>query len=237
MNKYKHKIPKEDLKRFGKEIAKKLVASDYKSGRVKDPTKIDEKQQKKVKDYCKQFFDKAAHKHKKHEDERATRKANKGEDVATPSAMSPSTDQNVSPNIKKEESDDDEDIKMSDHELENGPTPDTPSESNALKRKRGNSSPVVKDEIDDPTKSPLKKLNTDTPPPPPPPPAPPMETPPANTPTEDMDVEADLNDEGDTMFKDKSMADVRALAQQMSDDEEMVDGHGQGFTIKGRAKS
>lgn len=236
MNKYKHKIPKEDMKRFGKEIAKKLVASDYKSGRVKDPTKIDEKQQKKVKDYCKQFFDKAAHKHKKHEDERATRKANKGGDVATPSAMSPPTDQNVSPNVKKEESDDDEDVKMSDHELENGPTPDTPSEPNALKRKRGNSSPVVKDEVDDPTKSPFKKLNTETPPPPPPPPAPPMETPPAYTTTDDMEVEADLHDEGDTMFKDKSMADVRALAQQMGDDEEMVDGHDQGFTIKGRAK-
>lgn len=234
MNKYKHKIPKEDLKRFGKEIAKKLVSSDYKAGRVKDPTKIDEKQQKKVKDYCKQFFDKAAHKHKKHEDEKTARTVSKGTDVATPAAMSPSTDQNVSPNIKKDDSDD-EDVKMSDHELENGHTPDTPSDPNALKRKRGNSSPVVKDEAEDLTKSPFKKLNTETPPPPPPPPAPPAETPPADTPTDDMEVEADLHDEGDTMFKDKSMADVRALAQQMGDDDEMDDGHDMGFTIKGRA--
>ena len=235
MNKYKHKIPKEDLKRFGKEIAKKLVASDYKAGRVNDPTKIDEKQQKKVKEYCKQFFDRAAHKHKKHEDGRVTKKASKSADAATPTAMLPTTDQNVSPNIKKEDSDD-EDVKMSDHEFENGPTPDTPSESNALKRKRGDSSPVVKNETDDPSKSPFKKLNTETPPPPPPPPAPPMETPPATTPTEDMEVEADLHDEGDTMFKDKSMADVRALAQQMGDDEEMAD-RDVGFTIKGRAKA
>ena len=224
MNKYKHKIPKDDLKRFGKEVARKLVSSDYKAGRVKDPTKkIDEKQQKKVKEFCKQFFDKAAYKHKKHEEERAARKAKKNGDTSTPNAMSPSTSQDVSPNVKKEESDD-EDIKMSDHEVDNGPTPDTPSESNVLKRKRGDSSPAVKDEHDDPTKSPNKKLNVESPPPPPPPPAPPTETPPASTPREDMEVEADLHDEGDTMFKDKSMADVRALAQQMGDDDEMVDG-------------
>ncbi|RMZ90657.1 hypothetical protein DV736_g2107, partial [Chaetothyriales sp. CBS 134916] len=48
MNKYKHKIPRDDLKRFAKEIAKKLVASDFKAGRVKDPTEIGEKQQRKT---------------------------------------------------------------------------------------------------------------------------------------------------------------------------------------------
>ena len=154
--------------------------------------------------------------------------------------MSPATDQNVSPNIKKEESDD-EDVKMSDHELEGGPTPETPSELNALKRKRENSSPIVKEETDDPTKSTYKKLTIKAPPPPPPPPAPPIETPSANTPTDDIEVEADLHDEGDTMFKDKSMADVRALAQQMGDDEEMADEEmadvqGNGFIIRGRAR-
>ena len=221
MNKYKHKIPRDDLKRFAKEIAKKLVASDYKAGRVKDPTKIDEKQQKKVKEFCKQFFDKAAYKHKKHEEEKTGRKASKGDEIATPTAMSPSTDQNVSPNVKKEDSED-EDVKMSDRELENGPTPDTPSEPNMLKRKRGDSSPVIKEETHDPSQSPHKKVNVEGPPPPPPPPAPPIETPPATTPQSEMEVEADLHDEGDTMFRDKSMADVRALAQQMGDDEEMT---------------
>ena len=60
MNKYKHKIPKDDLKRFAKDVAKKLVSSDYKAGRVDDPTKISEKQQKKVKSYCKDKSDSQA---------------------------------------------------------------------------------------------------------------------------------------------------------------------------------
>src|ERR1700744_5237494 len=77
MNKYKHKIPRDDLKRFAKEIAKKLVASDYKAGRVKDPTKIEERQIKKVKEFCKQFFEKAYQKHKKHEAEKEAREKGK----------------------------------------------------------------------------------------------------------------------------------------------------------------
>ena len=210
MNKYKHRIPKEDLKRFGKEISKKLVAADYKAGRVTDPTKIDDKQKGKVKDYCKQYFDRAAHKHKKAEAEKKTKGTT---NTSTPTAMSPATDQDFTP-MKKEESDD-EDVKMSDHE-------DTPSERSTLKRKRGDSSPVVKTEDRD--KSPHKKLNVNTPPPPPPP-APPIETPPATTPDDGMEVEADLHDEGDTMFRDKSMADVQALAQQEGmEDEEMISG-------------
>jgi [histone H3]-lysine36 N-trimethyltransferase len=223
MNKYKHKIPRDDLKRFAKEIAKKLVLSDFNANRVKDPTKIDDKQQKKVKDFCKQFFDKAAYKHKKHEEERAARKGKKDTSASTPATQSPTADQDLSPDLKKEDSGD-EDVKMSDHE-DNKPTPDTPSEPGTLKRKRGDSSPVVKDETeDDPTKSIYKKLNVETPPPPPPPPAPPVETPPALTPRDDMEIEADLHDEGDTNFKDKSMADVQALAQQEGDDDDEVMG-------------
>lgn len=62
VNKYKNKLPNEDLKRFAKEISKKLVASDYKNKRVTDPGSIDEKQARKVKTYCKDFFDKAVKK-------------------------------------------------------------------------------------------------------------------------------------------------------------------------------
>jgi [histone H3]-lysine36 N-trimethyltransferase len=192
MNKYKHKIPRDDLKRFAKEIAKKLVASDFKAGRVKDPTKCDEKQQRKVKDYCKQFFDKAAHKHKKVEEEKAARKASKSKHASSRSKDDPSpAAQSPAPNVKDEYAD--EDIKMSDHELdddedETKPTPSsagTPSEVSAqhLKRKRENlSSPAehIKQEERDTPRSPLKKLHVDssdndtkvTPPPPPPPPPP-----------------------------------------------------------------
>ena len=107
MNKYKHKIPKDDLKRFAKEISKKLTTSDFKAGRVNNPSKLDEKQQKKVKEYCKQFFDRAAHKHKRQEEDRTSKKKSNG----TLAVHSPALED--SPGIKAE----DEDIQMSDHEI------------------------------------------------------------------------------------------------------------------------
>ncbi|KIV85653.1 hypothetical protein PV11_01322 [Exophiala sideris] len=224
MNKYKNKIPRDDLKRFAKEIAKKLVASDYKAGRVKDPTKIDERQQKKVKEFCKQFFEKAYHKHKKSEAEKTTREKDKSTPAGTPPA------QDVSPE------NDNEDIKMSDVEddIEDAtPTAQSPSEqgtTGTLKRKRLEDDTTVMGHDPNEAKSigsPSKKINLDidTPPPPPPPPAPPVETPPASTPREAeaeadaegyADMETDIH--ADTNFKGKSMADVLAEAQ--AEDEE-----------------
>jgi [histone H3]-lysine36 N-trimethyltransferase len=208
MSKYKHKIPKDDLKRFAKEISKKLVASDYKAGRVKNPTKIDEKQAKKVKDFCKQFFEKAYQKHKKHENEKASRKKDDASSIS-PAASLPAVE--------------DEDVQMSDDD--DDPTPssvETPTDTNGtLKRKRdspkenGNQDDVDREQ----TGSPTKRLNMDidTPPPPPPPPAPPIETPPASTPREDLEMEqTDIH--ADTNFKGKSMADVLKEAQAEGDD-------------------
>lgn len=226
MNKYKHKIPKDDLKRFAKDVAKKLVNSDYKAGRVQDPTKISEKQQKKVKQYCKDYFEKAASKHQQMEEQKAGRKdkhTTAGSSHATP-AHSPQAPFTGTP--KKEE--DEEDIKMSD--IENEPT--SPSESmknGSLKRKRSvDLEPLIKGEFedDDITKSPAKKLNFDASfaaPPPPPPPAPPADTPSDhNTPNEEFEHTADDHEpdvHADSNFKAKSMADVRALAQMDGDDE------------------
>lgn len=222
MNKYKHKIPKDDLKRFAKDLAKKLVNSDYKAGRVDNPTKISEKQQKKVKAYCKDYFDKAAAKHKKHEEERAARKGKKaaaGSSQATPS-HSP---HHVQDAPMKEE--DDEGAKMSGIEDE-PPSPTESVETGSLKRKRSTDmDALIKDEDDDLTKSPAKKLNIDAashlltpPPPPPPPPAPPADTPPDhNSPEITADHDPDIH--ADTNFKGKSMADVLAQAQQEGDDE------------------
>lgn len=183
MNKYKHKIPRDDLKRFAKEIAKKLVASDFKANRVTNPTKIDDKQQRKVKEYCRQFFDKAASKHKKHEDDRSARRS---KDKHSKSI----SNHPASPVVKSEYADEDEDIKMSDHELDDvKPTPvGTPSDTGqGTKRKREHPSPVtdVKQEDTDTPQSPLKKPHLDdpsvsstiaTPPPPPPPPDTPIES-------------------------------------------------------------
>src|ERR1700709_1176274 len=64
MQKFASQLPKDDLKKFAKGGGKKLVASDFKNGRVEDPTKISEKQEKKVKSYVRQFFEKAVEKKK-----------------------------------------------------------------------------------------------------------------------------------------------------------------------------
>ena len=57
MKKFSSQLPKDDLKKFAKEVGKKLVASDFKNNRVQDPTKISEKQEKKVKSYVKEYFE------------------------------------------------------------------------------------------------------------------------------------------------------------------------------------
>lgn len=230
MSKYKHKLPKDDLKRFGKEVAKKLVSSDYKSGRVKDPTSIEEKHQKKIKAYCKEYLDKALAKHKKHEDERVARKAKRQGAMSLSASATPLQSPMIMADDTpvKDENSDPEDVKLSDHDMSFA-SPNSPSQSNgALKRKRGSPNDLegVKHEDDSFPASPAKKLNaqydsdTASPPPPPPPPAPPVDTPhDANTPDTNtsMDIHADTN------FKSRSMADVLAQAQQEGEDEEMDD--------------
>jgi hypothetical protein len=237
MNKYKAKIPREDLKRFAKELAKKLVESDFKGGRVEDPTKISDKHQQKVKKYCKEFFEKAAHKHSKHEKEKAAKKAKLANGTKTDSASmststsiaaSPKQNVDVSPemDVKKEDGSDDEDIKMSDDEREEDgkPMPGDLSmdmqNNDSLKRKRSRSEGRDVKGEDDLAKSPLKKLNLDSPPPPPPPPpAPPMVTP-DDTPGQSEGASpAEVNLHADTSFKSKSMADVLAEAQQDTGDD------------------
>lgn len=220
MNKYKNKIPKDDLKRFAKEIAKKLVASDFKAGRVANPNKIDERQQKKVKEFCKQFFEKAYQKHRKHEQEKSARRGTKSDKVKPdtgaetgsaapspgdspgPTSLSPVRVDDEVENVKMSENEDDDPVVDN---IATSPTSaQTPSEHNGtLKRKRvapGTSNTYMAAEDDDreTTGSPAKRLNVsmelDTPPPPPPPPAPPIETPPASTPREgDDDGDVDMH--------------------------------------------
>lgn len=242
MNKYKSKIPREDLKRFAKEIAKKLVNSDFKNDRVKDPTKIDEKHQHKVKKFCKEYFDKAAHKYKRHEEEKAAKKAARAAKhkqsaveplLATPASQSPAPktlEDSPQLEVKKEDETDEEDIKMSDDESSDEEAPSPSQSHKSLKRKRSSPDAGVnfkqeEEDGDDWTESPRKKPNLElqpepetqqpqSPPPPPPPPAPPPEGH-LGSPTDE--VEMDLH--ADTSFKKKSMADVLAEAQQDNDDE------------------
>jgi len=59
MDKFHHKLPKEELKRLAREVSKTLIASDYKNNRVEDPTSITERKERKVRSYVRDYFDKA----------------------------------------------------------------------------------------------------------------------------------------------------------------------------------
>ncbi|KAB8232136.1 SET and WW domain protein [Aspergillus alliaceus] len=160
VDKFKHKLPKDDLKRYAKDVAKKLVNSDFKNSRVEDPTKISEKQQKKVKKYCKEFFDKAVAKHRAHE-QRKTDKQAKGMDSKTETPQAPSDDE-------EEEA---LDVKMSDDEGdkvdENGTRLIAEELRGGVKRKREDGT-AGDSNMGEYISS--KRPRSSTPPPPPPPP-------------------------------------------------------------------
>ncbi|KAF2205426.1 hypothetical protein GQ43DRAFT_446049 [Delitschia confertaspora ATCC 74209] len=156
---YRKKLEKEDLKRLAKEVGKKLVRGDFKTGRVQDPTaKLSSKHERNVKKFVKEFFDKAVAKKAIKDKERAARAAQKAKEqaVAGKSAVKSDSPETPIPTAKEDKEDsDDEMIPFSDNE--DDPSPASPSD---LKRKRG---------ADDDHSLP-KRTRTDTPPPPPPPP-------------------------------------------------------------------
>jgi hypothetical protein len=158
---YRKKLEKDDIKRLSKEVAKKLVRGDYKSGRVKDPTaKLSSKHEKTVKNYVKEFMDKAVKKKEERDKQKAARNAAEGK------AGSPPIDQDKSGDVEEVEWDDD----MMDIQKDIAASHDaSPADSSfELKRKR---------EGDEEPSSPKKsRTGTDElaaapPPPPPPPPA------------------------------------------------------------------
>ncbi|CAD6573839.1 MAG: histone methyltransferase set2 [Alectoria sarmentosa] len=174
MDKFKGKLPKDDLKRFAKEISKKLVSSDFKNHRVEDPTKISSRQEKHVKNYVKEYFDKAVAKKREHEKKKAERRSKQGE-----SAVSPTPPMVADAKREEEESDGDQDMAMSDDDENEKPklepaTPVTPSDQlsqfEGLKRKRVNDKDPDSIKLEDNEATPSKRLKSESPPPPPPPP-------------------------------------------------------------------
>lgn len=165
MDKFRHKLPKDVLKRHAKDVSKTLVASDYKHNRVEDPTMISEKQEKKVKKYVKDFLDKAVLKHQEHETRRVDHKATPGSDKPGESSVgdamaSMETEGGAGP---------DDDIAMSDVE-------DGPGSSPERKRKRGEDPDMLDASLTPDETQSLKRVKEDgtteeaSPPPPPPPP-------------------------------------------------------------------
>ena len=192
MDKFKGKLPKDDLKRFAKEvrsyrsihlksltygrrakISKKLVSSDFKNNRVEDPTKVSSRQEKHVKKYVKEYFDKAVAKKREHEKKKAERRSKEGESAASP------TPAMVAEVKKEEDSDGDQDMAMSDEDEDGKPklesaTPVTPSDqllqAERLKRKRAKDEDPDGVKLEDNEATPSKRHKSESPPPPPPPP-------------------------------------------------------------------
>ncbi|KAG8532073.1 uncharacterized protein KY384_003710 [Bacidia gigantensis] len=177
MDKFKGKLPKDDLKRFAKEISKKLVSSDFKNKRVDDPTKINSKREKQVRSYVKEYFDKAAKKHKEREHRRAERKVKQA--IGVKETTSAPTAEIMTVETPGENSDGDEEMMVSDKEDNpkqnpKSTTPLTPMDPAAivesLKRKRNDPCEADGVLVDDPEATPKKLLKPEAPPPPPPPP-------------------------------------------------------------------
>ncbi|KAM7197708.1 methyltransferase [Rhypophila sp. PSN 637] len=163
MDKFHHKLPKDELKKLAREINKKLVASDYKNNRVDDPTSITPKQEKKVKKFVKEFFDKAVVKYKEHEKKKADRLAGGRSSAKSPSRETTQTPAAEATPVKN-------DVDLSDMEVEDAAS----TTSSDRKRKRENE-PESAGQTPSETPS-LKRVKEDemteipSPPPPPPPP-------------------------------------------------------------------
>lgn len=184
---------------------------------------MSEKQEKKVKKYCKEFFDKAVVKHQAHEKKRAERiqKAQKAKDGETPPGSPRKLD--ASPDLKKEpDTDDDGDVKMSDDEedkFEEDSSPLDPGDNGTngdnLKRKRELDDREGMTEDGDGSQSPNKKVKSQTPPPPPPPPPAEMSA----DASADTSPREGIFEREEGAFSHKTMADVLASAQQDTGDD------------------
>lgn len=165
VGKYKHKLAKDDLKRWAKEFAKKMVESDFKKGRVEDPSKVSEKQAKSVKKHAQEFFEKAVKKKEEAEKRKGVKKAGKKDDGSNTLVGSPQA-------TAGSPMEQDEDLVLSEHEEDEVEA--TPAEST-------DSPSILKRRIDELTNgaeddAASKKPRTEdelAPPPPPPPPPPP----------------------------------------------------------------
>lgn len=168
MDKFRQKLPKEELKRHAKDVSKKLVSSDYKNKRVEDPTLISEKQEKKVRKYVKDYLDRAVEKYQELEKRKMEHTSGQGSEVK---GLSAATDADAIASVETPGTGEaravDEDAVMSDVE-------DATRSSPERKRKRDEEDLLGASLTPEETPS-LKRLKEEetteepTPPPPPPP--------------------------------------------------------------------
>lgn len=223
MQKFTKQLPKEDLKKFAKEVGKKLVASDFKNNRVENPTKISEKQEKKVKQYVREFFEKAVEKKKVLDEKRKEKEARK---LANGSNGVPKSIEDLKLETK-DDADEDEaetmeltpnspiDLGASPHRS----IPATPSLSD-LKRKRDDTEtdtlPGGGTGEDSESNKRLKEESS-TPPPPPPPP-PPAESPLPLTESIEMQMQEETEEEKELRRQEEDLMRENEEAMMMDMD-------------------
>ncbi|KAF2710824.1 hypothetical protein K504DRAFT_500768 [Pleomassaria siparia CBS 279.74] len=160
---YRKKLDKDDVKRLSKEVAKKLVRGDYKSGRVKDPTaRLSTKHENTVKKFVKEFMDKAVKKKAERDKEKAVRAEKKARDKAAGKVLEAETPDTPNEEVKETKDDSDDEMIGLSYDDDTGSHQTSPTDSGELKRKREEESNFG---------SP-KKTRTEMPPAPPPPPPP-----------------------------------------------------------------
>ncbi|KAK4236395.1 methyltransferase [Achaetomium macrosporum] len=177
VDKFHGKLPKEELKKFAREVNKKLVSSDYKNHRVEDPTSISSKQAKKVRKYAQDFFERALVKYTEYQKKKAqsagksaTGSSSQPDGGATSSVATPIKDNDTLSDVgessasssagrKRKREDEDQ--------LESPQDGAPPSETPSVKR--------VKEDEADGEGDPASVPTPPTPPPPPPADSPPTE--------------------------------------------------------------
>lgn len=172
-----------------------MVSSDYKHGRVKDPTaKLDHKAEKQVKNYAKEFFDKVVKKKKAEREQRKAKEKSKEAGHTAPAGSPPMAEKSTVEDAAND------DVELSDNEIEGEDlqaveTPTGPQLSPDSKKRKA-------DEDEQTIAGALKRMRSESetgdlaPPPPPPPPPPPADS------NEDSMAEGLTpdNDVGDTSY-------------------------------------
>jgi hypothetical protein len=231
MAKFAKSLPKEDLKKFGKEVGKTLVASDFKHKRVEDPTRITDKQEKKIKKYVRDYFEKVVRKRNEHDEKKKEKLALNGSSNPEPNATaSPAPNTHNSPPAEI-----DDDIFTPDTPpppIQDSPSipPATPFESPGTSRKR------THEELDTPENESHKRQkegeveSVPTPPPPPPPPSGGMDVSPP-PPTLDIDepvaeAREETDEERELRVQEEELMreNDEAAAMEGTDDLDMVPG-------------
>lgn len=247
MQKFTKQLSKDDLKKFAKEVGKKLVASDFKNNRVEDPTKISDKQEKKVKKYVRDFFEKAVEKRKamdkKKKEKEALKLANGGSNGTTKSSF-----EDPKPEAEVEDPDEIMDL-TPDSPIDMNPSPHpsmpaTPSFSD-LKRKREDTETSLTPGRGTEDPEPHKRLKEEDTTPPPPPPPPPADSPgmlvEAQVEKEETEEEKELRKQEEDLMRENEEALMMDMDGSLKSEEEKagvavnglsipVNGNGNGYT-------